>query len=350
MSPTTKTSGCPGRVRSGRTCTRPARSSPAPDCSASWAPQAAARDARGPDLAGGLDGMPSGRVLVGDAVLVHLDDRRPEGDVDADLRQPAGRLLAQVPPERGQDLRRGVEQHDPRARRVDAAEVVSQGAVRELGDLPGHLDPGRARADDDEGEQPVDLVGVAGDRGNLGQLERAEDPPAQLQRVVDVLHPGGEPGELVVAEVGLPGAGGHDEAVVADRDVPGHPARVDRAAGQVDVGDVAEQHGGVLLVLEDLAGRRGDLTRGQDAGGDLVEQRLEQVGRRPRDEGHLDVGLLQRLGGEQATEARPDDDDSMPPRWTARRGGRDLGTGRGRHSSTIPALPASTVRPHRPFA
>ena len=34
MSPTTKTSGCPGTVRSGSTCTRPARSRPAPDCSA----------------------------------------------------------------------------------------------------------------------------------------------------------------------------------------------------------------------------------------------------------------------------------------------------------------------------
>ena len=113
--------------------------------------------------------------------------------------------------------------------------------MRQLGDLPGHLDPGRAGADHDEGEQPVDLVGVAGDRRKLGPLERAEDPPTQLQRVVDVLHPGREPGEVVVAEVGLPGAGGHDEAVVAERDVPGHPARVDRAAGQVDGGDVGEQ-------------------------------------------------------------------------------------------------------------
>ena len=208
--------GVPGQGEVGQHLHPAGSVQPGPGLLGQLGPEAAARDARGPDLAGGLDGMPSGRVLVGDAVLVHLDDHRPEGDVDADLRQPAGRLLAQVPPERGQDLRRGVEQQDPRARRVDVAKVVSQGAVRELGDLPGHLDPGCARADDDEGEQPVDLIGVAGDRGNLGPLERAENPPAQLQRVVDVLHPGGEPGEVVVAEVRLPSAGGHDEAVVAD--------------------------------------------------------------------------------------------------------------------------------------
>ena len=61
---------------------------------------------------------------------------------------------------------------------------------------------------------PEPLQGGVGH--GLGQLERAVDPPAQLHGVVDRLHAGGHQGELVVAEVGLPGPGGHDQAVVGE--------------------------------------------------------------------------------------------------------------------------------------
>ena len=94
---------------------------------------------------------------------------------------------------------------------VDPAEVVAQGAMGELGDLAGHLDPGGARADDDEGERPLALGGAGRE---LGELEGAEDPAAQLERVVDRLHAGGVLGEAVVPEVGLARSGGHEQAVV----------------------------------------------------------------------------------------------------------------------------------------
>ena len=79
----------------------------------------------------------------------------------------------------------------------------------ELGDLAGHLDSGRAGADHDEGQQMVDVLAAAG--AELGHLERAEDAPAQLEGVVDALHAGGVLGEVVVAEVGLGGAGGDEK-------------------------------------------------------------------------------------------------------------------------------------------
>jgi hypothetical protein len=75
--------------------------------------------------------------------------------------------------------------------------------------------------------------------------------------------------------------------------------------------DGAEEHLHVLLPAQDLPRRRGDLALGQDAGRDLVEQRLEQVVARAVDEGDLDVGASQRLGGEQAAEAGPDDDNAV---------------------------------------
>ena len=95
--------------------------------------------------------------------------------------------------------------------RVDLPEVVLEHSSRQLGDLPGDLDPGRAAADDDEGEPPPPLLRVALE---LGHLEGPEDPAPQLERVVDRLHSGRPARELVVAEVGLPGAGGDDQAVV----------------------------------------------------------------------------------------------------------------------------------------
>ena len=94
---------------------------------------------------------------------------------------------------------------------VDAAEVLRQAAEGELADLPGQLDAGRSGADDDEGHAEPLQRGVA---QVLGDLQRAVDTPPQLHGVVDRLHARRDQGELVVAEVRLPGAGGDNEAVV----------------------------------------------------------------------------------------------------------------------------------------
>ena len=82
----------------------------------------------------------------------------------------------------------------------------------DLGHRAGHLDAGRAAADDDEGQPgvPADRVGLA-----LGALERQQHAAADLQRVLEALEPGRERLPLVVAEVGVAGAGGDDQVVVA---------------------------------------------------------------------------------------------------------------------------------------
>ncbi len=46
----------------------------------------------------------------------------------------------------------GLDEEDARRARIGGAELAPQGLVGELGDLPGHLDAGRAAADDDECE------------------------------------------------------------------------------------------------------------------------------------------------------------------------------------------------------
>ena len=82
---------------------------------------------------------------------------------------------------------------------VDVTEVAVQRVAGELGDLTRHLHTGGSGTHDDEGQQVVDVLTLGGPQ--LGHLEGAEDAAPQLEGVVDALHPRGELGELVVAEV-----------------------------------------------------------------------------------------------------------------------------------------------------
>ena len=82
--------------------------------------------------------------------------------------------------------------------------------------------------------------------------------------------------------------------------------------GQVDVGDVAQQHLDIALLAQHDPGGRGDLALGDDPGGHLVQQRLEQVMGGAGDEFDVDVGPLELLCRIESAEARSDDDDLMP--------------------------------------
>ena len=272
-------------------------------------------DASGPDLGHGLDAADRAVLVLDlDAAAVDLGDHGTELDLDAALLEAGPGLAAEAVTEGGQHLRRAVEQDDAGVTRVDVAELVGERLVRQLGDLASHLDTGRARADDDEGEQPVAVLGV--DR-RLGELEGAEDAAAQLEGVVDVLHARRVAGEVVVAEVGLPGAGGDDQAVVLGDRLLAQRAGGDGAGLDVDVVDVAEDRAHVLVAGEDVAGGRGDVALGEDARRHLVEQRLEEVVAGARDEGDLDVLAAQGLRGEEAAEAGTDDDDAVLARVSA---------------------------------
>jgi hypothetical protein len=68
-----------------------------------------------------------------------------------------------------------------------------------------------ALSDDDKGQPRRPSVRVILD---LGHLERAENPPPQLECVVDGLQAGRVGSELVVPEVGRPGTRGDDQAVI----------------------------------------------------------------------------------------------------------------------------------------
>ena len=281
------------------------------------AAERAGRNAGRPHLACGFD-TPHGAVgvLDRDAVAVDVGDHGVELDLHAHLLQPVLRLLAELLTHRRQHRGRGVEQDHPCLRRIDMAERTFEGVVGQFGDLPGHFDTGRPRADDDEGEQLLAAGRVA---GPLRLFESAQDPAAQLEGVVDGLHAGSPFGEVVVSEVRLARAGSHDQAVERGDVGVAQQLRANRLGLQVDPRHVAEENLRVLLLAQDHPGRRRDLALRDDAGRDLVQQRLKQVVGGARDHLDVDVGVLQPLGGGQSTETRSDDDHLVAIAWSGSR-------------------------------
>ncbi len=230
--------------------------------------------------------------LTRQPVAVDVGHHGAELNLDPHLLQPFLGPFAQLLAHRRQHRRCGVEQDHPGLGGVDVPEATAQRLICQFGDLPGHFDTGRTGAHHGEGQQLGAAHRIA---GTLGLFERAEDTATEFQRVVDRLHAGSELGEMIVAEVGLPGAGRDDQAVVRRGIGVPEQHRIHRLVLQIDVGDVAQQHLGVLLLTQDHAGGRRDLAFGDDAGGHLVQQRLEQVVGGAGDQLDVDVGTFQGL-------------------------------------------------------
>ena len=119
---------------------------------------------------------PNASTPVTDVLVRIVTPRRPSS--------PRG-LLAGA----GRRTRPGSPGHRRRARRWASVgsmrRKLRESAAGQLGDLTGDLDAGRTAADDDEGQPGLARLGIV---LALGHLEGAEDPPAQLQGVVDRLH------------------------------------------------------------------------------------------------------------------------------------------------------------------
>jgi hypothetical protein len=246
---------------------------------------------------GGDDGQ-AGAVQVGDA--------RPEAHVDAHAAQPVlgvprqvgwkgGRTRSAASSRRIRLVEGAMLRNSPRSVRL-ASSAICPAISTPVGPAPTTTKVS-ARATS------------AGVVAELGTLEGGEDAAAQLQGVVDGLHARGELGEVVVAEVRLPGACGDHQAVVGQRRRGALAGEREGAGVGVDVQHVPEQDAGVRLTAQDLAGGGCDLALGQDAGGHLVQQRLEQVVDGPADQRDVDVGVRELLDGEEAAEAGAHDDD-----------------------------------------
>ena len=224
----------------------------------------------------------------------------PSIDLDAEAFQRALRIGREIVGKARQHARAGLDQHDARLVGVDVAEVGRQRVARQFGDGAGEFDAGRAGADDDEGQQrgaPL-RIGLA-----LGALEGDEDAPPQRGGVLERLQARRERLPFVMAEIGVPRAGGEHQRVV------GHGVAVieqHALAAGVDAGHVGEQGRDLRPVAQEIADRPGDLRGRQRGGRDLIEQRLEQMVVAAVDQG-------------DARPARPSADAPSPARQSRRR-------------------------------
>ena len=175
----------------------------------------------------------------------------------------------------------------------------------ELGNGAGELDAGGTRADDRKGQPRGAPLRIA---LALGTLEGDQDMPPQRGRVLQRLQARREFLPFVMAEIGVPRAGGEDERVI------GHGViAVEQHAAvlRVDADHSRKQRRHLGPVVHQIADRPGDLGCGQGSGRDLVEQRLKQVMVAAVDQGDLNRRALEPIGRLQPAEAGADDHHAM---------------------------------------
>ena len=174
----------------------------------------------------------------------------------------------------------------------------------ELRQRAGGLDPGRATADDRDGEACA-AVGTV--RQGRRAFELIEDVVAQIARVLDVVEMKRVLADAGDTEVGGGAAGRDDEVVVGDMlAVVGDeharrrvPAR-DAGEAELDVGKVPQE-----------ASRRVDDGLWLEArGGDLVEERQERVIVAPVEPEHVLPRACEDAHGAKAGESRAEDHDA----------------------------------------
>ena len=212
------------------------------------------------------------------------------------------RGLAQRLGERREHVRPGLEQDDAGRARIEMAEIPRERLPRDLGECAGQLDAGRPSADDDERELrlPANRIRLA-----LGAFERHEHAATDLQRVLQTLQTGRIGLPVVMAEVRVGRAGGHDQVVVRNL---GAVRQMHGMLRGLDAIDLAEQNLDVPLSSQDPSDGRRDVARRQPGRRDLIEERLKDVMIAAIDDGDVDGGAAQCARGIQPTKSTTDDE------------------------------------------
>jgi hypothetical protein len=281
-------------------------------------------------------GIELGARLQRDAGRFDRGDDLAQHHLDTPLLQGLLRVRADRGREHRQERRPGLDEDDAGLVLGDRRIVLGEVAAVQLGQRARRLDAGRPAADHHHVQRPVvDQRRVA--VGRVPPLEHlVAEPDGVCQRVhrERVLRRSVDPEEVRL------GPEGDDEVVVAERRhvVEGHLAVV-----EIDRGDRCFVHGGVGLVVEQVAQRVAARRGLQQVGRHLVEQWLERVVVVPVDDRDVDLGVLQLTGGADASEAATQDQD---PRALCGRAGTSstCRVGLGCHRASLLAAPLTTVR------
>ena len=145
----------------------------------------------------------------------------------------------------------------------------------QLSDRSGKLDAGRASAHQHEGHLASAFFRVI---GRFRQFKRTQDLGSDRFSVVEALEARRKPRELVMTEIARTHSGGdHQEVVLEFSTANPRANNLDGASSEIDAPDLGQQHAEVLLFRLKLTDRRRYLGWRQNGGGDLVQQRLEDM-------------------------------------------------------------------------
>jgi hypothetical protein len=183
-------------------------------------------------------------------------------------------------------------------------EIVPQRIVGDFAQRAGQFDAGRSAANDYESEPGVALRGV---RLALGLFIGQQNAAADFGRVFHGLKSGREGLPLVMAEIGIRGAGRDHQVVIGPLAIGQDHATV----GDIEIHYLSEQHFRVAMAAQDRAQRRCDLTRRKPAGGHLVQQRLKEMKIAAIDQGERQRNLAETLSGVKAGETAADNDHAV---------------------------------------
>ena len=257
-------------------------------------------------------GAPDERVCLEHLPGLQRDPRRLDGadeladqDLDAALLE---RLLGVVPElrlEHHEELRRSLDQDDPRLLLRQVRVVLREVVPVELGERARALHPRRPAADDHHVDDPI----VQETRVLVGGFPLVQDVLLEAHRVGERVHREGVLGSALGSEeVDLRTERRH-EVVVGERCDLGE---LHLALVQVDRRDGCLVNGDVRLLLKKVAQGMSDRGGFEQGGGDLVEERLEGVVVVLVDQHDVDVGVLQFLCGAESRESSPEDQDARP--------------------------------------
>src|SRR3984893_14030404 len=176
-----------------------------------------------------------------------------------------------------------------------------------MSDRSGKLDAGRASAHQHEGHLASAFFRVI---GRFSQFKRAQDLGSDRFSVVEALEARCEPSELVMTEIARTHSRRDHQEVVFEFSTTNSRANgLDGASSGVDALNLGQQHAEVFLFRLKLPDRRRNLGWRQDSGGDLVQERLEDMVITAVDQRYFDIGALERPGRRDTGETAADDQD-----------------------------------------
>ena len=169
-----------------------------------------------------------------------------------------------------EDLWSAFNQNNTRTGWVDVAEITCQGVTRDLRNRSGHFDPGRSAANNDKGHRRSARRRIG---EFFGIFECQQNPAPNFHCIFKALQAGGKALPFRMPEIRMARASCKNQIIVGKIEV----ARMNNSLVHINRLHFGQHHFDVLAFVQNRAHRRGDVSRRERSGRDLIKERLKEV-------------------------------------------------------------------------